>query len=433
MTIFSAFPALRHWCDRRVRTGDFFILAALIALSPLFFTNDYWLAPRLLKWIFFPAAVLLLLFMSGDVGSRRTRLTLEIEFRIVLRIFLIISTILVAAFVYLLSMNISSWRQPGAILRVVDQQWAFAGMILLFMLSFAFAVRVWPEFLPRFVTAFSTMVAASALYNISVFFSETKFNSVWQANRLVNSLGMPGYTNSTNISVTYALLFVCCAAVIVDGRRSRLMRYWLLPVSMVLFSGVLLTQARSAYVSILVGLGVLLWTSLRGLPRKLLVYLVCAIAFLAIIVVLVPQTRAVVAFRGDSHRPEIWKLYAMKASENPLLGYGGLSNIDTQLGNGMVIDQPHNLVLSAQIRGGIFCALAMIVMLVGSLYWSMRFLKLRGEVLPLAMIATIATAGMFDYNLLITAVTWPWVTFWLPFSICAGAEIVVRQCSQASA
>lgn len=434
MTIFSAFPAFRHWCDRRVRTGDFFILAALIALSPLFFTNDYWLAPRLLKWIFFPAAVLLLC-LSGGFRVSRTRTAIEIDLRLTARIFFVISTILVATFVYLLAMNLSSWKQPGAVLRMVDQQWAFAGLILLFMLAFAFAVRAWPEFLPRFVAAFSTMVGTSALYNIVVYLSGISldgFDAIRDVPvlRLVNSLGMPGYTNSTNISVTYALFFVACVAVIVDGRLSRLMRYGLIPVALVLLVGVVLTQSRSAYLSVIVGLMLVLWTAPHAFRRTAVISFVTGIVLGGFVLMSLPQTRAVVATRGASYRPEIWKVYAGNALEKPLLGYGGLSNIDVMLSDGTVIDQPHNLVLSGQIRGGIFCALAMIVMLVGSLYWSIRFLKLRGEILPLAMIATIATAGMFDYNLLITAVTWPWVTFWLPFSICAGAEIVVKQCSQ---
>ena len=430
---------LLRCCDRRFRTGDVFTLAALITLAPLFFTNDYWLAPRLLKWMFFPAAVLLLC-MSGGVGMNRTRTSFEIEVRIAARIFVVISTILVATFVYLLAMNLSTWQQPGVVLRAVDQQWVFAGQILLFMLAFAFAVRAWPEFLPRFITAFSTMVAASALYNIVIHLSGINlavmnlsgaaFVSEIPALRLINSLGMPGYTNSTNISITYAVLFVASVAVIVDVRLPRLMRYWLMPVALILLCGVVLTQARSAYASIIVGSMIVLWTAPHAFRRAALISFGAGIALGGLVLMVLPHTRAMMEARGTSYRPEIWMTYAGNGLKKPLLGYGALSNIDITLKNGAVIDQPHNLILSAQIRGGIFCALAMITMLAGSFYWSVRFLRLRGEVLPLAMIATVATAGMFDYNLLITAVTWPWVTFWLPFAICAGAEIVVKQCSQ---
>lgn len=419
---------MTQWVDRRIRAGDVFILAALIALAPLFFTNNYLLAPRLLNLVFFPAVVLLWLSLRIDWRAWPT-LHVQVSARIVF----VLSIILTAAFVYLLSMNLSSWRQPGVILRMVDQQWLYAGQILLFMVCIVFAVRSWPEFLPRFVTAFSTLVAASALYNMVVHLSGVTTVSHLPSLRLINSLGMPGYTNATNISVTYSWLFVASAAVIVDSRLPRFMRFWLIPVALILLTAVVLTQSRSAYFGIIVGLMLVLWTAPHAFRRAALLSFIAGIVIGIAVLLALPHTRAVVAERGASYRPEIWKIYASNALQKPLLGYGGLSNIDIKLSNDVVIDQPHNLVLSAQIRGGIFCMLAMITLLLGSLFWSARFLKLRGEVIPLAMIATIATAGMFDYNLLITPLTWPWVTFWLPFGICAGAEIVVRQCGQAPA
>lgn len=421
----GAVATIWQWVDRRIKTGDVFILAALVTLAPLFFTNNYLLAPRLLNLVFLPVAVLLWLSFRLDWRGWPA-----LQFQISARFVFVVSVIMTAAFVYLFSMNISSWKQPGAVLRMVDRQWAYAGQILLFMICIAFAVRTWSEFLPRFVTALSTMVAASALYNMVVYLSGITFPVNLTALRLINSLGMPGYTNSTNISATYALLFVASAAVIVDSRLPRLMRYWLLPMALTLLAAVILTQSRSAYLGIIVGMTLVLWTAPHAFRRAALISFGAGIAIGAAVLLALPQTRTAMSDRGASHRPEIWKIYAGNALQKPLRGYGGLSNIDIKLGDGTVIDQPHNLVLSAQIRGGIFCALAMITMLLGSLYWSVRFLRLRGEVIPLAMIATVATAGMFDYNLLITPITWPWVTFWLPFGICAGAEIVVRQCSQ---
>ena len=44
-----------------------------------------------------------------------------------------------------------------------------------------------------------------------------------------------------------------------------------------------------------------------------------------------------------------------------------------------------------------------------------------------SVMATIAVAGMFDYQLMVTAPTWPWVTFWLPFGLAIGAEMAVRR------
>jgi len=415
-----------EWIERRLQTGDVFLVAAVVSIAPLFFSNNYLLAPKIFDRIFFLAAALPWVSLRFQ---RRAPPVLELSTRLVL----IVSVILAAAFFYLLALNVSSWLQPGSVARVIDREWVYAGKILVFLLSFAVAVAAWKDFLPRFVTVLSSIVAASALYNMIVYLSGVTIGDNLAAIRLVNSLGMPGYTNSTNISITYALLFVASVAVIVDVRLPRFMRYWLVPVGLVLLAAILLTQSRSAYLAVIVGLMVVLWTAPQSFRRAAIACFIAGVLLGAAAVMSNAPTRAIITTRGESYRPEIWSVYAGMALQKPLLGYGGLSDIGIRIRGNIDIDQPHNLILSAQIRGGIFCALAMIMMLLGSLYWSIRFLRLRAEVIPLSMIATLATAGMFDYNLLVTPITWPWVTFWLPFAICAGAEIAVKRNSTSPA
>ena len=87
-------------------------------------------------------------------------------------------------------------------------------------------------------------------------------------------------------------------------------------------------------------------------------------------------------------------------------------------------------MLSAWFRGGIVGACAMGFILCGGILWARRYWLCHGDVVPLCVMVTIAMAGMFDYQLLVTYPTWPWVTFWLPFGLCVGAEMATRKAQQ---
>lgn len=406
-------------CNAR---GDLLLLAFAALFAPLLFSNMYGLAPKIFFLVFLPAAFVMWFSLDWRFEWPRIRLALAFNTDSAF------SIIIIAVFVYLLSMNLSSWSQPDFNHRLVDQQWALAGEILLFMVITAQAVAFIPRFLTRLIYILVPLVAISALISICPFLASTG----WKIfdDRLTIWLGMPGYTNSTNISLTYAVFFVAALAAALNKRSSLFLKIWLVPFSLILLGAILLTQARSAYVGTAVGaIAALLITNGSTAWRKSFLKYAAVILTVGAVFVAVPRARNMIGHRGESYRAEIWKTYAENAIAKPLLGYGGLSNIDIVVTDGNVFDQPHNLIMSAQIRGGIFCMLAMFTILSASVWWGLRFFASRQCAIPLAMAATIATTGMFDYNLLITGTTWPWITFWFPWAICAGAEIATRVAS----
>ncbi len=406
--------------------GDILLFAFSLAFACLFLTNSYGLPQRLFAVVIIPAAVLSWLRFSPIDYRRRS-----IGFAG--RLDLVWSMVLTAAFVYLFSLCISSWLQADAVQKNVDAQWLNAASIMIFMTIVAFSVASFDAFLTRLVFVLCMIVALSALINTAAFLFGLPSLGDLISVRLINRLGMPGYFNSTNVSATYAVFFIAAAAIVVDGRVSRGTRFWLVPAALMLLVATLLTQSRGAYFGVFVGLCILLPKVLRTLGRRVAGLLAAGVVVAAIVFATMPQAQSVLAARGSSYRPEIWSIYADRALQRPLRGYGSLSDISIKLSNEVEIDQPHNLVLSAQVRGGLFGALAMIVLLIGSLYWSARYTRAFDNVLPLAVISTVASVGLFDYNLLITPLNWPWVTFWLPFAICAGAEIAVKRNSTSPA
>lgn len=405
---------------RRNASGDFLLLAFAALIASLVLSNNYNVPPKIFLLVILPAAFCL----HGRVLVRPSwpmaRLSVSYATR------LVFSLILFAAFIYVIALTISTWQQPDVNRRMVDQMWVHAGLILLFMVIVAQAVAFVDRFLIRLIAISIPLIAIGAGLNIFYFLRALPaFESVLQV-RLVNWLGMPGYTNSTNISLTYAIFFVTALAAITVRGASLRLRLWLAPFATVLLAAMLLTQARSAYIGTAIGAGIVLFVAKDKIFwKKNALMFGAAMLAAAIAVGSVAQIRGVVTARGESQRPEIWTIYLGKAIAKPVLGYGGLSNIGITV-NDNAIDQPHNLILSAQIRGGIFCMLAMITMLAASAWFAFRFQRQRGCAIPLAMIATIIPTGLFDYNLLITAATWPWLTFWLPLAICAGAEIALR-------
>jgi O-antigen ligase len=136
--------------------------------------------------------------------------------------------------------------------------------------------------------------------------------------------------------------------------------------------------------------------------------------------------------RGDSRRFEIWSPYIDYSSQRPLLGYGMIEGLSEGMAftskDGTVIPHAHNLILSAQVRGGVLATGAMIVMLFGGLYYSARYAKLTGGRAPLAIMTTLVVSGIFEYDTFIrNCPSWQIVSFWFPVGICVGSELCVRE------
>lgn len=266
--------------------------------------------------------------------------------------------------------------------------------------------------------------AFSALFNIYYFMKsiDDALPTGFLCCRMTTVLGMPAYANSTNISATYAVFFVGIFATAVTARIGLSLRIFLLCLAAVLLLAIVATQSRSGLVAAAVGAASLIVT-FRPQIRTILF----AVALLAAMLVFwIPPIRELILSRGLSYRPEVWRLFLDLIAERPFLGYGSLSPVGVTISIGSFLDQAHNLVLSAWFRGGLASAAAMTIILVGGLYWTWRYWVACRQIVPLCVMATITAAGMFDYQLMITDPTWPWVTFWLPFALAVGAEVSVR-------
>jgi O-antigen ligase len=337
------------------------------------------------------------------------------------------SFVLILCVIYLLAMLLSSAADVGWDDHRIWVQLYLSLYVTAFLLAFGGLIADNESFINYFFLFTGISVGISAAVNIFLFYQLVvpENDGPLSLYRLVGSIGMPAYANSTNISTTYAVFFVASISTALQGNLSTLARQALYLASGILGLAVLLTQARGAYVAVLVGILVIVLT---GPPRVKRVAVAAALVA-ALLVVAFPFAREIAftrVFRGFGQRPEVWKGFLDLIWQRPWLGYGSFNPAGV-VDAGTFLDQAHNLVLSAWFRGGIASAIAMASILVGGLYWGWQYwLKMR-HITPLCVIATITTAGMFDHQLLITSPTWPWVTFWLPFGLCVGAEMTVRR------
>jgi O-Antigen ligase len=338
------------------------------------------------------------------------------------------SNVLLACAVYLLALLGASLADADASWAAIWREFRISTLILMFVAITGSLVSAFPSF-PRWLfLGVGTIAALAAAANIYLFFEylvPAEGVSLSEI-RLLASIGMPEYANSTNISATYAVMLAGVVATL-TAWPPLWQRALLMVDATVLGAGVLLTQARSAYVAMLMVFAVLLTTSARR-------YRYLALGTLAVACVVTfafPVAREVVFARGESFRLEVWSKFADLIMQRPWLGYGPFDPTTIVVGDGYILDQAHNLVLSAWFRGGIAGAVAMAFIICGGIVWSHRHWTETGSPIPLAVMTAIATAGMFDYQLLVTYPTWPWPTFWLPFGLSIGAEMASRLRAQA--
>lgn len=384
--------------------------AFVLTLGPLVLTNDLNAAHVLFAFVLLPLAVLHGVAIAADpVGAATLRRLPR-------------SIVLIAVTAYLLALTLASAMQPDATPRLIRRLLQFDLEIVAFVAATALLTATSRQFLRLASLGLAAVVAASALVNVAMFLPTLPADAAallgW---RLMAVLGMPEYANSTNIGATYAVVLAIAVATLATLARKRAERVALAIATVILAVALVLTQARGAAAGALCGLAALAATQ----SHRIRLAIAAGGLLLVAVLVATPLGHDWIE-RGMSYRPEVWTTFLAKAAERPLLGWGVHTDLTVTIPSGLALDQAHNLVLSGLVRGGAGAAVAMAVILVGGLAWSIRLVRAGGSPLPLCAMVTMTVAGMVDYNLLITRPAWPWLTFWLPIGLAAGAELAVR-------
>lgn len=271
------------------------------------------------------------------------------------------------------------------------------------------------------ILAIALACAVNAVINVALFFIGDPQAALPPTGRFIAVIGTPGSKWPTAVSVTCAVLFSAAFALATSSGAKLWVRILATVAAVPIAVMLILTLGRGGYLGVLAGiLSVVPFVSRR-------VRLAIA-AFLAVVLLLClyPPVFDELFARGMNLRTDIWLDYLGWASESPAIGQGLLANIHRPV-SGRVLHHAHNLLISAQVRGGLLSLLGMALMLGGGIYWSWVFARRSGSPVILAMIVAMTVAGLFDYELLLKPTEWSWVAFWLPIGLAAGAELAARR------
>lgn len=296
-------------------------------------------------------------------------------------------------------------------------------LVLWFLYLVALAVARDGRGATRLILALAGVCAASAAVNLLLFFTLPIEDLPAEAQiRFAPIIGLVSGVFSTTASATYAVFAAAALAVALAPQQGRLARIVGSVAGLVLLLALALTQTRSAYLAIAAAAVAVAGCLSRPLRWVVLVALVAVV----LVVLLYQPAFDIVVQRGVSYRPGTWAHFLPAFVDSPLLGIGQRVPIRITV-EGAPIHHPHNILLSAQVRGGLLAFVGLTVMLGGALVWAWRFARRTGNAAVLAMVVALAVASLFDYEAKVTPADWVWLTIWVPLGLAAGCEMLLRR------
>jgi hypothetical protein len=294
--------------------------------------------------------------------------------------------------------------------------------VALFVVATAYLAAIDGGFYRKFFLAGAALLTIYAAINLAEFALQP-FATSWTSYRLSATFATAGFGNATHVA---PLLVLYAVAALGLAPRSRLTRSeWMLIGLALLFlvPATLLTQARGALVAAATGL---ILIAAAGSLRWRIVML-ATLALGAMTLWVDADVRTTLLGRGSSYRPDLWKVYIEMAwQQSRWIGFGLQRDLLVTIDQS-TFEQPHNTVVWAFLRGGIGAALASIVLLAGSLYWTALYWRRTGNIAPLAALATLSVTAVTEIGFLPSDTGWLWLMFWLPLGLAAGAELRLKR------
>lgn len=271
------------------------------------------------------------------------------------------------------------------------------------------------DFQTTLVVFMSVSAAISALMNILHFYSDFSLQGLL-GQRLQGVPGITVYYNSNYVGFLYAI--PCVAALTTAAKGGPRSRVLLLAVAaMMLLLAVVLTQSRESLLAVGAGFAVML---IFAAPVHLRLVLGTVAALIIAAAWLSTPLSTQLFARGDSSRLSLWPVYLDLATQRPIFGYGLAFDIRIALPQ-ETIYSAHNVILNAQIRGGLLAALTLTALIITALCQAWR--SRRVNPLALALVAASLTAASVDFEVYAGAFGGDWIYFWLPIATAAGASI----------
>ncbi|HZH26506.1 MAG TPA: O-antigen ligase family protein [Azospirillaceae bacterium] len=134
-----------------------------------------------------------------------------------------------------------------------------------------------------------------------------------------------------------------------------------------------------------------------------------------------PLIGADTVFRGDDYRIQIWQRAFELAAQSPWLGHGFGTDYRLVMHDGVVFTSAHNILMSAQLFGGLPALLTLVALIVAGVVATARMR--RDSMAPLAMFVAGLVAMSVDFRTVMRDLNPEWVLFWLPLAIALGHDL----------
>jgi len=376
-------------------------VAAGLPLVAVFFVDAYRLPMMLLAVLSLPAAAMLALRRGFEAPRSLVLLGMAL---------FVVGT--------LMSTVVSQPMKPGQFATLLGR----GALAIWFMYLLALIARRERAVLMPFLLALVVACGVSAAINAGLFLAGDPRALGDQEMRLVPVVGVARHQWPTTISATYAIMLAAAFALAAAPDAKRWVRAAAGLSGVATALALALTQTRSGYLAALAGI-----IAVAGfLSRRVLVATLAAIVVAAAVVLLYPPALDAILARGGSYRVATWLRYLAFAAENPLVGTGLTRRLWLAV-EGVEVHHAHNMLISALVRGGLIGLAGMALMLFGGLYQAWRHAAQSGHAAIFGMMAALAVASVFDYDLVLTPTDWMWLTFWMPVGLAAGAELAARR------
>lgn len=301
---------------------------------------------------------------------------------------------------------------------LIEDATRYAFMVIAFAIVTADLVREDGEFPRMLMFGIALAATVAAAVDIDVFYSGYSAHLILQT-RLGGVQGLSMYYNSNVVGGIYAIPCVGAAAIVASRKLPLWQGVLFFACALILLIAIVLTQSRGSLVAALGGIGVSVLLSANWRQR----IVVAALIVLIVAILAATPLLASALHRGDSLRLTLWPIYLKWAALKPWFGYGLAFDPRTTLPDGNEVMNAHNVILCAQIRGGILCAAALVWIIVSALERGWRSWWRLGATAPLALMCACVLATSVDYEILPSELGYPWLIFWLPITMCLGASL----------
>lgn len=318
---------------------------------------------------------------------------------------------LIAALLGYLAVS-SFWSEPFR-WRDVLTAWTRAALVFIFVVAFAECEL--RGLVRRWLGRAMAIVGLAAVVAATLVFYETN-----PSDGRLNGLGL------LDTHVIAALVYAVVLVFVLDVALSDSSPAWrvcaLLSAPAIAFA-IFLSDSRNAWVSALVGAGVLILGVRVRDPQRFVAGVISMALVLSVVIAAMlidPATREIILPRGDSFRPEIWASVLDRVIEEaPWFGHGINTEDQLTLG-GLTFLHAHNMYLSVAYQGGIIALVMFLVLLAWVLSVLVRHYTHPDAKLALGILGVALPAYLLDGHELVDKVGSTWFLLWLPVAVAVG-------------